>query len=36
MEGIDKMLARLDMPYLDLLLLHQQFGDFRNLKNIDI
>ncbi len=28
MEGIDKMLARLDTPYLDLLLLHQQFGDF--------
>ena len=28
MEGIDKMLARLDMPYLDLLLLHQQFGDY--------
>ena len=28
MEGIDKMLARLDMPYIDLLLLHQQFGDY--------
>lgn len=28
MEGIDKMLARLDTPYLDLLLLHQQFGDY--------
>ena len=28
MEGIDKMLARLDIPYIDLLLLHQQFGDY--------
>ena len=28
MEGIDRMLARLDMPYIDLLLLHQQFGDY--------
>jgi diketogulonate reductase-like aldo/keto reductase len=28
MQGIDKMLARLDMPYIDLLLLHQQFGDY--------
>lgn len=27
-EAIDKMLGRLDTPYLDLLLLHQQFGDF--------
>ncbi|MCD8292497.1 MAG: aldo/keto reductase [Prevotellaceae bacterium] len=28
LEAIDKMLARLDTPYLDLLLLHQQFGDY--------
>ena len=28
MEGIDKMLVRLDMTYIDLLLLHQQFGDY--------
>ncbi len=28
MEGIDKMLARLDIGYLDLLLLHQQVGDY--------
>lgn len=26
--AIDKMLERLDTPYLDLLLLHQQFGDY--------
>lgn len=26
--AIDKMLARLDTPYIDLLLLHQQFGDY--------
>ena len=28
MEGIGKMLARLDIGYLDLLLLHQQVGDY--------
>lgn len=28
MVGIDKMLKRLDTPYIDLLLLHQQFGDY--------
>lgn len=28
MEGIDKMLKRLDIGYLDLLLLHQQVGDY--------
>ncbi len=28
LEAIDKMLVRLDTPYLDLLLLHQQFGDY--------
>lgn len=28
MEGIGKMLKRLDTPYIDLLLLHQQFGDY--------
>lgn len=28
MEGIDKMLARLDIGYIDLLLLHQQVGDY--------
>lgn len=27
-DAIDKMLARLDCGYLDLLLLHQQFGDY--------
>lgn len=27
-QGIDKMLARLGVDYLDLLLLHQQFGDY--------
>ena len=28
MAGIDKMLQRLDTEYIDLLLLHQQFGDY--------
>lgn len=28
MAGIDKMLVRLDTDYIDLLLLHQQFGDY--------
>ena len=28
MEGIDKMLARLDVGHIDLLLLHQQVGDY--------
>ena len=27
-DGIDKMLKRLDTNYIDLLLLHQQFGDY--------
>lgn len=27
-KAIDKMLARLDTPYIDLLLLHQQVGDY--------
>lgn len=28
-EGIDKMLRRLNIGYIDLLLLHQQFGDYK-------
>ena len=28
MEGIDRMLERLDVGYIDLLLLHQQVGDY--------
>ena len=28
-EAIDKMLKRLDTEFIDLLLLHQQFGDFK-------
>ena len=28
MAGIDRMLRRLDTDYIDLLLLHQQFGDY--------
>lgn len=30
LEAIDKMLKRLDTPYVDLLLLHQPFGDVMN------
>lgn len=30
MEGIKKMLTRLNTTYIDLLLLHQQFGDYVN------
>ena len=30
MEGIKKMLTRLNITYIDLLLLHQQFGDYVN------
>lgn len=29
-ESIDRMLKRLDVDYLDLLLIHQQFGDYMN------
>lgn len=28
LDGVDKMLKRLDTDYIDLLLLHQQFGDY--------